>query len=496
MGHEALTPATGWYYVQDRKKVGPVLLAQLQELARSGRLQPSDMVLQDGAKQWVPAHSVNGLFSDAASPVGTPVSGTTPAATATTDESPSLLTRIKEVAEKIKGVVGVLQSAHKGILWAAGALPLVGGLLGDFLRPLAPFNGVLFLLALVASGALLTLFVMKPKSLGYASGSVCVGLLLGTVGFGGWWVLGTAFGSDHRGFMGTHLGPVAHLQATVLTTRSDAGVTTEQPVQGDKLAAEVKKQMETEKDAAKLLQFATDGYPANVIKAEVVGEPKRRKGTGTEIVLDYALRTGVDLPQYETVIGKKLLPILEKIATRKGEFVLQAKASKYQFKHPLHREFFGQGKETFTPLLEITTRDWKEVKYDAKAETIWIVNTSRNQSDDRTIWKWFVVPVALAAERDRKPAVAIHASFKKKNGQELSRDELVLRADQGDCSIPGLGTCHWLTRDGTRGMLISPYLFDRYEEYYTRMIGSVHAMRFTTDEIQQLAKIECSVTSR
>jgi GYF domain 2 len=56
-------PDARWYYVLERKKVGPVPLPQLQELARSGRLQPPDMVLQDGATQWVTASSVKGLFS-------------------------------------------------------------------------------------------------------------------------------------------------------------------------------------------------------------------------------------------------------------------------------------------------------------------------------------------------------------------------------------------------------------------------------------------------
>src|SRR5687768_9146836 len=60
--HENGSPASQWYYAADRKKCGPVSLAQLQGLAAEGRLTPADMVLQDGMTRWQPASSVTGLF--------------------------------------------------------------------------------------------------------------------------------------------------------------------------------------------------------------------------------------------------------------------------------------------------------------------------------------------------------------------------------------------------------------------------------------------------
>jgi len=58
-----------WYYVHDKKKVGPVPWARLRELAASGQLRPGDMVLSEGGTRWIQALAVQGLFPPAAIPV-------------------------------------------------------------------------------------------------------------------------------------------------------------------------------------------------------------------------------------------------------------------------------------------------------------------------------------------------------------------------------------------------------------------------------------------
>jgi len=55
-----------WYFVRDRQSVGPVSFEELQELAGAGKLQPADLVCQEGATGWVEARSVAGLFQSAA----------------------------------------------------------------------------------------------------------------------------------------------------------------------------------------------------------------------------------------------------------------------------------------------------------------------------------------------------------------------------------------------------------------------------------------------
>ena len=55
--------ASEWFYANDsKKKSGPVSTAQLQALARSGQLQPADLVWRDGMAQWTSASKINGLF--------------------------------------------------------------------------------------------------------------------------------------------------------------------------------------------------------------------------------------------------------------------------------------------------------------------------------------------------------------------------------------------------------------------------------------------------
>src|SRR5208283_84539 len=57
-------PVTGpaWFYTKNREKLGPVSLTHLQQSAASGELQTSDMVLQEGAKQWIRAGMIPQLF--------------------------------------------------------------------------------------------------------------------------------------------------------------------------------------------------------------------------------------------------------------------------------------------------------------------------------------------------------------------------------------------------------------------------------------------------
>lgn len=55
-----------WHYIRAGKQSGPVSAADLQQLAASGRLSPTDSVWRDGMATWAPASSVKGLFNSAA----------------------------------------------------------------------------------------------------------------------------------------------------------------------------------------------------------------------------------------------------------------------------------------------------------------------------------------------------------------------------------------------------------------------------------------------
>jgi eukaryotic-like serine/threonine-protein kinase len=51
-----------WFYAKNRQKLGPFFLTHMQQLAASGELQTSDMVLPEGGKQWVEAGRIPQLF--------------------------------------------------------------------------------------------------------------------------------------------------------------------------------------------------------------------------------------------------------------------------------------------------------------------------------------------------------------------------------------------------------------------------------------------------
>ena len=51
-----------WFYIRDRKKIGPIPWTNLRELVASGQLRPADMVLPGGATRWTQALAIDGLF--------------------------------------------------------------------------------------------------------------------------------------------------------------------------------------------------------------------------------------------------------------------------------------------------------------------------------------------------------------------------------------------------------------------------------------------------
>ena len=54
-----------WFYTKDNKsRLGPVSSQELETLAKSGRLLPTDKVCKQGMTQWVVASTVKGLFSN------------------------------------------------------------------------------------------------------------------------------------------------------------------------------------------------------------------------------------------------------------------------------------------------------------------------------------------------------------------------------------------------------------------------------------------------
>lgn len=61
-----------WYYAKDQRELGPIPLADLQALAASGALTPSDLVWTPGMPEWQPAGAVSQLAGRFLVVVGSP----------------------------------------------------------------------------------------------------------------------------------------------------------------------------------------------------------------------------------------------------------------------------------------------------------------------------------------------------------------------------------------------------------------------------------------
>jgi hypothetical protein len=70
---EAIPPKREWYYTKDgRTRVGPVATDQLRTLAESRALLPTDMVMREGMRRWLPAAKIKGLFPGGTAPAAVP----------------------------------------------------------------------------------------------------------------------------------------------------------------------------------------------------------------------------------------------------------------------------------------------------------------------------------------------------------------------------------------------------------------------------------------
>lgn len=75
-----------WYYAKNGQQRGPVSPSQLKQLAATGELLATDMVIKEGGTSWVAASTIPGLFGSSAA-----VSPTSSGPTTNTVEPVSLM---------------------------------------------------------------------------------------------------------------------------------------------------------------------------------------------------------------------------------------------------------------------------------------------------------------------------------------------------------------------------------------------------------------------
>jgi hypothetical protein len=458
------------------------------------------MVWKNGMGAWAAASSVQNLFPNppaVSSPPPGPVPGSPPETPKGKAEgSAGYFNGLKETVGKLTEIVKSVREGHSWVVKVVPGLAVALPLIGDFLRPIAPFNFLIFVISSLVALSLVVLFVKRPRMLNVALGGTCALFVVMALGFGFWWGLAWVTGSKHKGLLAEHVPLVERMQASVIR---GASVVTEQQVEGDKLAEEVGKHMEQEKDARELLQYAFDGYPGNVIKAEVIGDPKRKPGA--EGVYQYDLQISVDVEQYETITKNRILPVLEKVALRKGEEFASARKTDHdgstaELRHKNRSSIedhivFGREAE-FRNIRELSII--REGKCEVDEMIVW-VNTARSGSDDRTTWKWYVVPKAPVFDRR---AITVDVIFQDKKQQELLRERIQGKGRDFQ-GLPGL--C-WYTWGGGRAATTTKVIMSAYllgvsnVGETTRYVPSLTLkkdIKLTPAELAKLGSIRCSV---
>jgi hypothetical protein len=145
--------ANDWYYIKEKRKLGPVSFAQLKEMVLHGQLGRADMVLPGGTTKWATAETVDGLFP------GVPdFSFAPPPAPETPAEPPPDLAVFAEATDN-------RMRPHQGDLMVMlGASSIVAGVIGLF-APCISFLYFLVAFSLVALGLGVPVMLKAKKDL-------------------------------------------------------------------------------------------------------------------------------------------------------------------------------------------------------------------------------------------------------------------------------------------------------------------------------------------
>lgn len=120
--------STNWYYVRNEQRFGPFTFEQFQQLAASGLLTPTDMVLDEATQQWLSAQAVPGLFPAASSPARS----TSPQPPA---RKPSAPAKERKPQDSSSGWLGHPVVVLVGLGLGLGVLKFVGCLPEDLRTP-------------------------------------------------------------------------------------------------------------------------------------------------------------------------------------------------------------------------------------------------------------------------------------------------------------------------------------------------------------------------
>jgi len=300
----------------------------------------------------------------------------------------------------------------------------------------------------------------------------------------------------------------ATVESSSLVAKLKAASITLKNVDGKGLFAEAITREEAKKNAAVLVQKAFDGYPANVIQAEMIGKPRIKETSESEATIEYDLRVAVDIQKYET-FAKRLVYILDKTSNAKGDMRAEASEEHWVKEHQQVREqafvgtVFGYENRgrwprvTFSPEKAIANtptrlgfdrRLWWKNGQDLRTNIIVVVNTGRTGLDDRTNWSWYCIPRGWLSV---PKGTAINISLTDKGGKlVLADNQIEFKRGSGGAGVFGPGLT---VNDSSESFdaIASPYFV--HNAYYWRHITITQQSKVAVGDVRNLDNIRCSV---
>lgn len=288
------------------------------------------------------------------------------------------------------------------------------------------------------------------------------------------------------------------------------------PLSGSKLFAQAVSQTAAERDALALLRSALVGFPQNIIEATSEGEPKIEERSEENVTISYQVKVAVNIDKY-TPFQQRLTQVLEQIAKYKGESTLMKKptgAISPGGSWPTGAKFETLG-EFAGRLWPSHKRAW-ETPLDKKSDFVFVINTSRTRTHDRTTWKWYCVPKAAVASPDELARLArdisahgrhdvcpdqarIQVEFLAHGGEAVIGDEILITD-----SVPGSSV--YLLVGGTGGMfgwrgspqleectwVVSPYIVG--SSVYARSVSIPRRLELPLKTLAEIESVRCTVT--
>jgi hypothetical protein len=209
-----------FHVIRDNKRFGPYSAEQLKKLIATDKLHDFDLVMRVGETEsqllseltelhGVDVPSVPCDMSSASQSSGTHVGGKSHGASA-------------QPLPGLSSLGGQILSGGK----VAAAVGTVAGFIGDFLEPLAPINGFLFLATMAACVILCLLWIKLPRDERFRfdhwfpqQSLIFSSFLL--VAFGGWFLLQQLHADHERGVLGGNVPIVAQAQDAFLQLKQD-----------------------------------------------------------------------------------------------------------------------------------------------------------------------------------------------------------------------------------------------------------------------------------